>query len=255
VAPTSGTGGRLAGKVALVTGAARGQGAAEAELFCREGARVVLADLRDAEGEGRAEALRSAGHEAIFRHLDVSVSGDWGLAIGAAESTFGPLDVLVNNAGVVSFAGLADCSPEEWSEVVAVNQTGVFNGMRAAAPGMRRAGAGSIVNISSIFGISAVPGYFAYQASKAAVVQMTRAAAVELAPVGIRVNCVLPGLIFTPMTETEPEEAVAANIEMTPLGRGGQPEEVAAGVLYLASDEASYVTGVALAIDGGYTVQ
>jgi NAD(P)-dependent dehydrogenase (short-subunit alcohol dehydrogenase family) len=123
VAPTNGTRGRLSGKVALVTGAARGQGAAEAELFCREGARVVLADLRDAEGEERAEALRSAGHDAIFRHLDVSAAGDWDLAIGAAESTFGPLDVLVNNAGVVSFAGIADCSAEEWDEVIAVNHS------------------------------------------------------------------------------------------------------------------------------------
>lgn len=241
--------------MALITGAARGQGATEAELFCREGARVILGDVRDTEGEQRADALRSAGHEAIYRHLDVCVNGDWDLAIGAAESEFGPLEVLVNNAGIVSFSGVGDCSPEEWNEVVAVNQTGVFLGMRAATPSMRRAGGGSIVNVSSIFAINAVRGYFAYQASKAAVVQMTRAAAVDLAPEGIRVNCVLPGLIFTPMTETEPAEAVAANVEMTPLGRGGEPEEVAGGVLYLASDEASYVTGAVLPIDGGYTAQ
>jgi NAD(P)-dependent dehydrogenase (short-subunit alcohol dehydrogenase family) len=247
--------GRLSGKVALITGAARGQGAAEAELFCREEARVVLADIRDAEGEAHAQALRSSGDEAIYGHLDVSVDADWDAAIGAAESEFGPLDVLVNNAGVVSFSGVADCSEEEWTEVVAVNQTGVFLGMRAAAPSMRRAGAGSIVNVSSIFAVNAVPGYFAYQSSKAAVVQMTRAAAVDLAPDRIRVNCVLPGLILTPMTETEPEEMVAANIEMTPLGRGGESEEVASGVLYLASDEASYVTGAVLPIDGGYTAQ
>ena len=139
--------------------------------------------------------------------------------------------------------------------MLTVNQTGVFLGMRAATPSMRRAGGGSIVNVSSIFAVNAVRGYFAYQASKAAVVQMTRAAAVDLAPERIRVNCVLPGLILTPMTETEPEEAVATNIEMTPLGRGGEPEEVAGGVLYLASDEASYVTGAVLPIDGGYTAQ
>jgi NAD(P)-dependent dehydrogenase (short-subunit alcohol dehydrogenase family) len=241
--------------VALITGAARGQGATEAEHFCREGARVVLADVRDTEGEERAAALRSAGHEALYRHLDVSLEGDWELAIGAAESEFGPLDVLVNNAGIVSFSGVADCSPEEWNEILAVNQTGVFFGMHAAMPSMRRAGAGSIVNVSSIFAVNAVRGYFAYQASKGAVVQMTRAAAVELAPDGIRVNCVLPGLIVTPMTETEPEESVAANIEMTPLGRGGEAEEVASGVLYLASDEASFVTGAVLPIDGGYTAQ
>jgi 3alpha(or 20beta)-hydroxysteroid dehydrogenase len=247
--------GRLSGKVALITGAAGGQGAVEAELFCREGARVVLADVLDEDGEAHAEALRSAGHDAIYRHLHVAVPRDWDLAIGTAESEFGSLDVLVNNAGIVRFSGVADCSTEEWDEVVAVNQTGVFLGICTAAPSMRRAGGGAVVNVSSIFGVSAVPGYFAYQASKAAVLQMTRAAAVDLASDGIRVNCILPGLIFTPMTETEPEEMVAANIERTPLGRGGQPEEVASGVLYLASDEASYVTGVELPIDGGYTAQ
>jgi NAD(P)-dependent dehydrogenase (short-subunit alcohol dehydrogenase family) len=247
--------GRLSGKVALITGAARGQGAVEAELFCREGARVVLADVRDSDGEEHAAALRSTGHEAVYQHLDVTLGEEWDLAIRAVDSEFGSLDVLVNNAGVVSFSGVADCSPEEWSTVVAVNQTGVFNGMQAVALGMRHAGSGSIVNVASIFAVDAVPGYFAYQASKAAVVQMTRAAAVDLAPNGIRVNCILPGLIFTPMTETEPEESVTANIEMTPLGRGGDPEEVASGVLYLASDEASYVTGAVLPIDGGYTAQ
>jgi len=247
--------GRLQGKIALITGAARGQGAAEAELFCREGARVVLADVLDADGEARAEALRAGGFEAIYRHLDVSDATDWASAVTDAEAEFGPLDVLINNAGIVSFAGVADASDEEWGQAVGVNQTGVFNGMRAAVPSMRRAGAGSIVNVSSIFAVNAVPGYFAYQATKGAVVQMTRAAAVDLAPEQIRVNCVLPGLIFTPMTKTEPEEMVKANIEMTPLGRGGEAEEVAPAVLFLASEEASYVTGAVLPIDGGYTAQ
>ena len=247
--------GRLQGKIALITGAARGLGAAEAELFCGEGARVLLADVLDADGEAKAEALRADGAEAIYRHLDVSDATGWASAIADAEAEFGPLDVLVNNAGIVSFAGVADASDEEWAKVVGVNQTGVFNGMRAAVPSMRRAGAGSIVNVSSIFAVNAVPGYFAYQATKGAVVQMTRAAAVDLAPDQIRVNCVLPGLIFTPMTKTEPEEMIKANIEMTPLGRGGEAEEVAPGVLFLASEEASYVTGAVLPIDGGYTAQ
>jgi cyclopentanol dehydrogenase len=247
--------GRLEGKVALVTGGARGQGAAEAELFCGEGASVVLADILDDVGEQKAEALRSAGHDAVYRHLDVSDQGQWESVVGETEAEQGKLDVLVNNAGIVNFGGVVECTDEEWSQALAVNQTGVFLGMRAAAARMRKAGAGSIVNTSSIFGVNAVRGYFAYQASKGAVVQMTRAAAVDLAPDGIRVNCVLPGLILTDMTKIEPEEAVAENIEMTPLGRGGEANEVAHGVLFLASDEASFVTGAVLPIDGGYTAQ
>ncbi len=244
--------GRFTGKVALITGAARGQGAAEAELFCREGARVMLADVLDEDGERQAEALRDAGCEARYRHLDVTSPSDWHAAVSEAEAEFGSLDVLVNNAGIVRFDGVETSSDQEWADTLAVNQSGVFFGMRAAVPSMRRAGAGAIVNISSIFGVDAVPGYFAYQASKGAVVQMTRAAAVDLAPHGIRVNCVLPGLIFTDMTKTEPEEMIAENIRMTPMGRGGEAEEVASGVLFLASDEASFVTGAVLPIDGGY---
>jgi NAD(P)-dependent dehydrogenase (short-subunit alcohol dehydrogenase family) len=215
----------------------------------------VLTDVRATEGEQGAQALRDAGHEAIYRHLDVSSAGDWDAAISHAEAGFGGLDILINNAGIVSFSGVSDSSDEEWSETLAINQTGVFLGMRAASRSMRRAGTGSIVNISSTFGVNAVRGYFPYQASKGAVVQMTRAAAIDLAPYGIRVNCVLPGLIFTDMTKSEPVEMVAENIEMTPLGRGGEAEEVALGVLFLASEEASFVTGVALPIDGGYTAQ
>jgi len=163
--------------------------------------------------------------------------------------------VLVNNAGIVTLAGLADITNEEWDRAMAINQTGVFFGMRAVVPAMRRRGAGSIVNVASIFGLTGVSGYFAYQASKGAVVQMSRAAAVDLASDGIRVNCICPGLIFTDMTKLEPEAAVAENIRLTPLGRGGDPSEIASGALYLASDEASYVTGAVLPIDGGYTTQ
>ncbi len=247
--------GRLAGKTALITGAARGQGAAEAELFVREGARVVLTDVLDQPGEELAATLAEGGAEAAYQHLDVASAADWEAAIGFAEERFGTVDVLVNNAGIVSFSGVLELTDDEWDRVVAVNQTGVSIGMRAAAPGMRRAGGGSIVNKASIYGLDGVPGYFAYQASKGAVVQMTRAAAVDLAPHGIRVNCICPGLIFTEMTKSEPPDAVADNIERTPLGRGGEASEIATGTLYLASDEASFVTGAVLPIDGGYTAQ
>jgi NAD(P)-dependent dehydrogenase (short-subunit alcohol dehydrogenase family) len=247
--------GRLSGKVALITGAARGLGAAAAELFAGEGARVLLTDVLDGDGETLAESLRDAGHEVAYQRVDVSSTADWEDAVALTESEFDGLDVLVNNAGVVAFADVAELEDEEWERTVAVNQTGVFHGMRAAVPAMRRRGGGAIVNIASTYGVSAIPGYFAYQASKGAVVQMTRAASVDLAGDGIRVNCVLPGLILTEMTKSEPEEAVARDIERTPLGRSGEASEVAWGVLYLASDEASYVTGAALPIDGGYTAQ
>ncbi len=241
--------------MALITGGGRGQGAAEAELFCREGARVLLTDVREHDGRERAEALRSEGHEAVYLRLDVSQAADWERAIELAQGEFGSIDILINNAGIVTLNSVADVPDDEWNEAVAINQTGVFLGMRAVVHGMRRNGGGSIVNISSIYGVNAVQGYFAYQASKGAVVQMTRAAAVDLAPDGIRVNCILPGLILTDMTTMEPEEAVARDIERTPLGRGGESAEVAYGALYLASDEAAYVTGAVLPIDGGDTAQ
>jgi NAD(P)-dependent dehydrogenase (short-subunit alcohol dehydrogenase family) len=243
---------RLEGKVALITGGARGQGAAEADLFAQEGARVLIGDIRDELGEKHAEALQKRGRKVLYTHLDVTDDGDWRRAVSNAESEFGRLDVLVNNAGVALFAGAVDATDEEWNHVIGVNQTGVFYGMRASIPALERAGGGSIINIASCFAVGAVPGYFAYQASKGAVRMMTKAAAVEYAEKKIRVNTILPGLIITPMTETEPAEAVEANIRETPLGRAGEEMEIAYGALYLASDESSYVTGTELTIDGGY---
>ena len=170
-----------------------------------------------------------------YRHLDVTDAKQWHDVAAYAEAEFGRLDVLVNNAGVATFSGAVDTSDEEWEHNVGVNQTGIFYGLRACIPAMQRTGGGSIVNIASCFAKAAVPGYFAYQASKGAVVMMTKAAAVEYAPDKIRVNTICPGLIITPMTETEPPEAVEANIRETPLGRAGEDIEIAYGALYLAS--------------------
>jgi NAD(P)-dependent dehydrogenase (short-subunit alcohol dehydrogenase family) len=242
-------------RVTLITGSARGQGAAEAEMFARAGSVVILTDVLDDAGEATAAALRESGLRASYRHLDVANADDWERIVKFAETEYGRIDVLVNNAGIVTFAGVGDTSDEEWQRAIAINQTGVFFGMRAVTPSMRRNGGGSIVNVSSVFGLTGVPGYFAYQASKGAVVQMTRAAAVDLAAQGIRVNCVCPGLIFTDMTKTEPQAMIDENIRMTPLQRGGASSEVASAVLFLASDDASYVTGAVLPVDGGYTTQ
>ena len=247
--------GRLTGKVVLISGGARGQGASHGTLFAEEGAKVILADVREEEGRLLAEELRTRGHEIMFTRLDVTNNADWEAAVAFAEKGYGRLDVLINNAGVVAFSSAADTSDEEWQRVLAVNQTGMFYGMRAAIPAMRRAGGGSIVNISSTLAVGAMRGYFAYQATKAAIVMMTRAAAVEYAQDGIRVNSILPGLIYTEMTKEEPEEAVEGHIALTPLGRGGRPLEISFGALYLASDESSFVTGAELVIDGGYLAQ
>lgn len=246
---------RLAGKVALVTGGARGQGAAEATLFAEEGCRVLVGDVRDGLGEQLAADLQGDGFDIVYAHLDVTSEADWAQALELAQQRFGRLDVLVNNAGVVAFAGVAETTDDEWLRVIAVNQTGVFYGMRAAIPVMRLTGGGSIINISSTFGIAGVPGYFAYQASKGAVLMMTRAAAVDCASQGIRVNAICPGLILTDMTAEESPEMVETGIQQTPLKRGGEPLEVAYGALYLASEESAFVTGTELVIDGGYLAQ
>jgi len=247
--------GRLEKKVALVSGGARGQGASHGTLFAEEGAKVVLGDIREEEGRALATSLRQRGLDVLFTRLDVTSAADWQAGVALAEQEFGRLDVLVNNAGIVSFSGAADTSDEEWGRVLAVNQTGVFYGIRSTIPAMRRAGGGSIVNISSTLGIGAIAGYFAYQATKAAILMMTRAAAVEYAEDGIRVNSICPGLIHTDMTTSEPEDAVRGHIALTPLRRGGTPLDISHGALYLASDESSFVTGIDLVIDGGYLAQ
>lgn len=248
--------GRLEGKVVLITGAARGQGAAEVRLFAREGARVVAADIREQEISELASELSGNGGEVVPYKLDVSSEDDWAGAVAEAESRFSRLDVLVNNAGILSMAGVEDTTRELWDKIISVNQTGVWLGMKAAVPAMRKADGGSIINISSIYGLIGSGAATAYQGTKGAVRILTKTAAVQYAPEGIRVNSIHPGVIDTPMVDEEvPEEFRPQLVQATPLGRMGTPEDVALGALFLASDDSSFVTGSELVIDGGYTTQ
>ena len=245
---------RLEGKVAMITGAARGMGASEAIIFAREGARVAVADILEAEAQGVVTQIVEAGGEAIFVPLNVADEAIWAEAVAAVIGEFGGLDILVNNAGVdgAHEPHLLDTDP--WDEVMAVNAKGVFLGMKTVLPEMRKAGKGSIVNVSSIAGFVGMEGtHMGYNAAKAAVRIMTKSAAVQSAKQGIRVNSVHPG-IMPPMVRTirPPERQRYLETEKIPMGRIGRVEEVAAGVLFLASDEASYITGTELVIDGGY---
>jgi len=234
---------RLEGRTAIISGGARGQGAAHGRRLAEEGAAVILGDVLEEVGEAHAAALRDDGLDVRFLRLDVTSPADWNAAVGAA----GRLDVLVNNAGVVRVAPIAEETDDGWAATMAVNATGVFYGMRAAIPAMRGRG-GSIINIASIYGPVGAPGYVAYTASKGAVIAMTKVAALEHAADRIRVNAICPGPVRTPMSEEEGD----ASVDITPLRRRAEPEEISAAVAFLASDDAAYVTGAELAVDGGY---
>ena len=246
---------RLEGKVALISGGARGMGAEEALLFAREGAKVVIADVLE---EGRDIAAQIGGGQAIFARLDVTYEGDWQRAVSLAEEVYKRLDILVNNAGVSAVGGIEDTTVEEWDRVMSVNAKGVFLGTKYAIPAMQRAGGGSIINISSQLGIVAMnessPQYIA---SKGAVRLLTKSTAIQYAADGIRCNSVHPGPIVTPMTEGRRSDPAVRELMTSriPLGRYGEAIDVAYGVLYLASDEASFVTGSELVIDGGWVAQ
>ncbi|MDE2778977.1 MAG: SDR family oxidoreductase [Chloroflexota bacterium] len=249
---------RLAGKTAFISGGARGMGAAEVGLFIAEGASVAFGDVLEEDGRALEADIARQGGQAMFLPLDVTSAAQWQAAIDATVSRFGRLDVLVNNAGVRGDGLVEDVSGEEWDRVMDINAKGTFLGTRAALPAMRRNGGGSIVNISSQLGLVGVDNSSSqYQASKGAVRIFTKATAIQYAGDGIRANSVHPGPIATPMTEggrSDPDR-FNTTVSRIPLGRYGQPEDVAFGVLFLASDESSFMTGSELVIDGGWTAQ
>jgi 3alpha(or 20beta)-hydroxysteroid dehydrogenase len=237
---------RLDQKVAIVTGGARGIGRATAELFAEEGARVVVGDLREPEPFDHPNIT--------FTPLDVTQLDSWQGLVDSVVAQHGRIDILANNAGLVgSYEAIATIDLNDWHKIIAVNQTGVFYGMRSVLPTMQAQHAGSIVNVSSIWGIVGAAGVSAYQASKAAVRMMSKNAALSYVDDGIRVNSLHPGLASTPMIDAQDEAITADVIAATPMKRAANPREIAYGALFLASDEASYVTGIELPVDGGYT--
>ena len=249
---------RLEGKVALISGGARGQGAVEAKLFAREGAKVVFGDILDESGKQVEAEIHEAGGEAAYVHLDVTREDDWRTAVNTAIDRYGKLDILVNNAGILIRKGIEDTTQEDWDRIMGVNAKGAFLGTKHSIPAMRQAGGGSIVNISSTAGLVASPsGSASYTASKGAVRLLTKSTAIQYAKEGIRCNSIHPGPIDTDMIqETLTNSAkLEERMQRLPMGRVGTADEIAYGVLYLASEEASFVTGSELVIDGGTTAQ
>lgn len=248
---------RLEGKVAIITGGARGQGAAEAKLFAREGAKVIVGDMLDQEGAAVAAEIAEAGGAAEYVYLDVTSEQDWNRAIEVAISRFGKLNVLVNNAGIWRGGVVEDTTSQQWDLILDVNLKGPFLGIKLVIPQMRNAGGGSIINVGSSASLVGDLRSAAYGASKGGLRMLTKSTAIQYAKEGIRVNAIHPGPVETPMyyaVRPDPESR-AAGVARTVMGRIGIPEDIAYGALYLASDEASYVTGIDLAIDGGLTAQ
>ncbi len=249
---------RLAGKVAFISGGARGMGETEARLFAENGAKVAIGDVLEAEGRQVAADIAASGGGALFVPLDVTSDSDWERAIAATVERYGRLDVLVNNAGISGRGMVEDTTVEDWERVMDVNAKGVFLGTRYAIPEMQKAGGGSIINISSQLGLVGTDNSSPqYQASKGAVRIFTKTTAIQYAPDGIRANSVHPGPIVTPMTEVRRADPATRELMLSriPLARYGQSIDVAYGVLYLASDESSFVTGSELVIDGGWTAR
>ena len=248
---------RLDGKVAIVTGAAQGMGAAEARRFVAEGAKVVLTDIRDELGERAAAALRAEGHDSRYLHLDVTSERNWAEVVDAVMAAHGRLDILFNNAGVGFPGKVEDITVEIWEHELGVHAKGVFLGTRTAIPAMRKGGGGSIINTSSVMGIVGSPTSPAYSAAKGAITIFTKSAALQYAKENIRINSVHPGYADTPLTDKRFSDPAVRKelLDRTPMGRLGTAEDIANGVLFLASDESSWVTGSELVIDGGMTAQ
>lgn len=242
---------KLKNKTAIVTGASGGQGAAEARLFAQAGARVILADVQDEFGEAEAKAIRDAGGNAQYRHLDVASQENWQSVVDGIKAEFGELHILVNNAGVALRGGrVTNTSLDDWNRVLSVNLTGPFLGIQTVAPLIRDSGGGAIVNTGSIAGMT---GHFAtaYSASKWGIRGITKSAAMELGDWGIRVNTIAPGLVMTPLVEGS-DDFIEALGDQTPMRRGAQPEEIASVALFLVCDDSSYITGHDIAVDGGF---
>jgi 3alpha(or 20beta)-hydroxysteroid dehydrogenase len=243
---------KLAGKVAIITGAARGQGAAEARLLAEAGAAVIIADVLDEQGKAFAAELRKAGRNAEFRHLDVSKEDAWAEAVDFAKKTFGSLHILVNNAGVsLRVPSMIETSLEDWNRLMSINLTGAFLGIRACAPLIRDCGGGAIVNTGSIAGMT---GHFAtaYTSTKWGIRGLTKSAAMEFAPWNIRCNAVHPGIVLTDMVG-QSQDFVEAMTWMAPMQRPATPEDIAKVVLFLVSDDSGYITGHDIPVDGGFT--
>ena len=247
---------RLEGKVALISGGARGQGAVEARMFAEEGASVVIGDILDDQGRQTEAELQELGYNVTYIHLDVTSESDWGAAVQAAISTYGKLDILLNNAGILIRKNIEETTEEDWDRIFSINAKGVFLGTKAAIPAMRENGGGSIINISSTAGLVGSPnGSASYTATKGAVRLFTKSTAIQHAREGIRCNSIHPGPIETDMiadTLNDPAN-MALRMQRLPLGRVGKPSEIAYGAIYLASDESSFVTGSEVVIDGGTT--
>ena len=248
---------RLKEKVAFITGGGMGMGRSEAILFAQEGASVIVSDVNEQAGKDTVKKIQDSGGKALFVRMDVSQEKDWIRGIQEGMAAFGKIDILVNNAGILLFKSLEETTVDEWDGMFAVNARGVFLGCKHIVPAMQKAGGGSIINISSIYGLIGAPSAAAYEATKGAVRLLTKAAASDLAKYNIRVNSVHPGLIDTPMTADiiKDPEAVKQVLGTTIMERPADPMEVARPVLMLASDDSSYMTGSELVIDGGYTAR
>ncbi len=252
---------RLEGRAAIVTGAGNGIGRAIAELFARDGARVLVAEIEEDTGAATVEAITAAGGEAVFQQTDISDEHSALAAAQAAVDAFGTIDILVNNAAAFVFGKVEDVTRDDWDRVFGVNVRGPANCVRAVLPAMRKAGRGAIVNVASVSSFIAQPEFIPYNSSKGALLQLTRCLAMDLAPDNIRVNAVCPGAIKTRATDRhieslglDREQAYVDFGQDSPMKRMGDPSEIAAGVLFLASDEASFITGEHLVIDGGATI-